>query len=164
MNFDEEANMKKTQSMTLCAIKVVMLAGALIVGSAAYAAGSNPLTVTHCWIRALPGKIPSGGYFVATNSGDQPADLVEVQTPAFGMAMLHQSQTQGGTSRMVMVDKVEVPAHGSVAFTPGDYHLMLEQPKQPLQIGTKLTLTFVFNGNRKVDATCLVKNASATGE
>jgi periplasmic copper chaperone A len=153
-----------TQHMTRGAVQGLFLAGALMAGGAANAAAGNALAVSHCWIRALPGNLPSGGYFVATNTGDQPVDLVGVETPAFGMAMLHQSQTQGGTSRMVMVDKVRVPAHGTLAFTPGDYHLMLEQPKQPLQIGAKLPLTFVFGGGQKISAMCVVKGAAAAAE
>jgi len=155
--------MKMTRRTAQCALKGLLLTGALMTGGAASAAAGNTLAVSNCWIRALPGNLPSGGYFVATNSGDQAVDLVAVSTPAFGMAMLHQSQTQGGTSRMTMVDKVSVPAHGKLAFTPGDYHLMLEQPTQPVQIGAKLPMTFTFSGGQKVAAACEVKNAGATG-
>jgi copper(I)-binding protein len=145
------------------ALQGAVLATALLSAGVAQAAGAAP-TVSHCWIRALPGNIPSGGYLILANPGDQPVDLVDVMSPAFGMAMLHRSLTEGGTSRMVMVDKLTVPAHGKVAFTPGDYHLMLEQPKQPLQIGSEIALTFGFNSGQMVRAMCLVKNAGATGE
>jgi copper(I)-binding protein len=155
--------MKGTRRTAQCALKGLLLASALMAGGAASAAAGNTLGVSECWIRALPGNLPSGGYFVATNSGDQAVDLVAVSTPAFGMAMLHQSQTQGGTSRMTMVDKVSVPAHGKLAFTPGDYHLMLEQPTQPVQIGAKVPMTFMFSGGQKIAAVCEVKNAGATG-
>ena len=155
--------MNVTRRTAQCALKGLLLASALMVGGAASAAAGDTLAVSNFWIRALPGNLPSGGYFVATNSGDQAVDLVAVSTPAFGMAMLHQSQTQGGTSRMTMVDKVSVPAHGKLAFTPGDYHLMLEQPTQPVQIGAKLPMTFMFSGGQKIAAVCEVKNAGATG-
>src|ERR1700692_3037818 len=112
IHFDKVQSMKViryvTQHMTRGAVNGMFLAGALMAAGAANAAAGNALAVSHCWIRALPGNLPSGGYFVAMNAGDQPVDLVGVETPAFGMAMLHQSQTQGGTSRMVMVDKVVV--------------------------------------------------------
>ncbi len=48
-------------------------------------------------------------------------NLVGVSSGAFGMAMLHQTQSQGSTSSMAMVDQVAVPAHGSLVFAPGNY-------------------------------------------
>ncbi len=44
------------------------------------------------------------------------------------MLMLHQSSNKGGMSGMDMVDKVIVPAGGTVRFAPGGYHLMCENP------------------------------------
>jgi copper(I)-binding protein len=38
---------------------------------------------------------------------------------------------------------------------------MLEHPTQPLKVGSKLPLTFIFDGGAEVAATCQVKSASA---
>jgi copper(I)-binding protein len=152
-----------TSRRTSRRVLTALLATALLSAGAAQAADAAP-TISHCWIRALPGNIPSGGYLILANPAHQPVDLVDVQSPAFGMVMLHRSLTEGGTSRMVMVDKLTVPAHGTVAFTPGDYHLMLEQPKRAPQIGSQIALTFGFNSGQTVRAMCLVKNAGASGE
>ncbi len=93
-----------------------LLLAALLCGSSiqafagAAANGQTAASVSDCWIRALPGDLPSGGYFKASNSGDQPVNLVGVGSDAFGMAMLHQTQSQGSTSSMAMVEQVAVPA------------------------------------------------------
>lgn len=143
-----------------------LLLAALLCGSSvqAFAGAAATASVSDCWIRALPGDLPSGGYFKASNAGDQPVNLVGISTAAFGMAMLHQTQSQGSTSSMAMVDQVAVPAHGSLVFAPGNYHVMLEHPKQPLRIGTTIPLTFSFSDGEKIMANCAVKSASTMSQ
>lgn len=143
-----------------------LLLAALLCGSSvqAFAGAAATVSVSDCWIRALPGDLPSGGYFKAGNTGDQPVNLISITTEAFGMAMLHQTQSQGSTSSMAMVHQVAVPAHGSLVFAPGNYHVMLEQPKQPLKIGTTIPLTFSFSDGEKVTASCAVKSASTMSQ
>ncbi|CAB3639879.1 hypothetical protein LMG24238_00172 [Paraburkholderia sediminicola] len=143
-----------------------LLLAALLCGSSvqAFAGAAATVSVSDCWIRALPGDLPSGGYFKAGNTGDQPVNLTGISTEAFGMAMLHQTQSQGSTSSMAMVHQVAVPAHGSLVFAPGNYHVMLEQPKQPLKIGTTIPLTFSFSDGEKVTASCAVKSASTMSQ
>jgi copper(I)-binding protein len=143
-----------------------LLLTALLCGSSiqAFAGAATTASISDCWIRALPGDLPSGGYFKASNTGDQPLDLVGVSADAFGMAMLHQTQSQGSTSAMAMVEQVTVPAHGSLVFAPGNYHVMLEHPKQPLKIGTTIPLTFSFSDGEKLTAACAVKSASTMSQ
>ena len=143
-----------------------LLLAVLLCGSSiqAFAGAAATVSVSDCWIRALPGDLPSGGYFKASNTGDQPVNLTGISTEAFGMAMLHQTQSQGSTSSMAMVHQVAVPAHGSLVFAPGNYHVMLEHPKQPLKIGTTIPLTFSFSDGEKVTASCAVKSASTMSQ
>ncbi|CAB3764653.1 hypothetical protein GQ57_17815 [Burkholderia sp. MSh2] len=133
----------------------VLTAGAL--SSLAHAAPAQSVTVSDCWIRSMPGKLPSGGYFNLKNSSANPIDLTDVDSDAFGMAMLHQTQSNGSTSNMVMVDKATVPANGTLSFAPGGYHVMLEQPKHPLKVGTTVPLTLTFGDGEKITAQCAVK-------
>ncbi|AOJ33546.1 copper chaperone PCu(A)C [Burkholderia metallica] len=123
----------------------------------AHAAPAQSVAVSDCWIRGMPGNLPSGGFFNVKNSSDNPIDLTGVDSDAFGMAMLHQTQSNGSTSTMVMVDKATVPAGGTLSFAPGGYHVMLEQPTHPLKVGTTLPLTFTFGDGEKVTAQCTVK-------
>ena len=46
---------------------------------------------------------------------------------------------------MQEVAQVLVPAHGSVEFKPGGYHLMLMQPKKNLFSGDLVTLMLKFS-------------------
>jgi len=124
----------------------------------AQAAPSASLMVSDCWIRSMPGDLPSGGYFKAINMSDSPVDLTGIQTAAFGIAMLHQTQSNGNMSTMVMVDKATVPANGTLTFAPGGYHVMLEKRKKPLKVGASVPLTFAFSDGEKVTAECIVKS------
>nr|WP_258170414.1 copper chaperone PCu(A)C [Burkholderia multivorans] len=78
--------------------------------------------------------------------------------------MLHQTQSNGSTSRMVMVDKATVPANGTLKFLPGGYHLMLEKPVQPVRVGMSVPVTFSFSNGEKITRQCAVKNAATMSE
>lgn len=136
------------------------LAIALAATSLPVFAATNSVTVSDCWIRSMPGNVPSGGYFKLTNAGAKPVDLDGVSTDAFDMAMLHQTQKSGDTSKMVMVDHATVPANGSLAFAPGGYHVMFEKAKKPLAVGSTIPVTFEFSDGAKQVAQCAVKNAA----
>ena len=126
----------------------------------AFAASTDAMMVSDCWIRSMPGDIPSGGYFKLMNMSDKPIDLEGVSTDAFGMSMLHQTQSNGSASKMVMVHKVTVPANGTLAFAPGGYHVMFEKAKKPLTVGSAIPVTFEFSDGGKIEAQCAVKNAA----
>ncbi|PVX85607.1 copper chaperone PCu(A)C [Paraburkholderia unamae] len=141
-------------------LRSISIALPLSVMSLAAAAASNSVMVSDCWIRSMPGDTPSGGYFKLANVSDRNIDLVGVSTDAFGMSMLHQTQSNGSTSKMVMVDKASIPAKGTLVFAPGGYHVMFEKAKQPLAVGSSIPVTFKFGDGENVQAQCAVKNAA----
>src|SRR5437899_9498578 len=89
---------------------------ALLMTSVAAQAG--PFDVTGAWFRALPGKLPAGGYFAAQNNGRRDIAITGASSDACGMVMIHQSSNKGGMSGMDMVERVNVPAGGKIAFAP----------------------------------------------
>ncbi|RXV67919.1 copper chaperone PCu(A)C [Burkholderia stabilis] len=117
-----------------------------------------------CWIRAMPATVPSSGYFTLKNDGDAPATLTGIDSPAYGMAMVHETQTNGSTAKMVHVDAVAVPAHGTVTFKPKSYHVMLEQPRQAVAPGAKVPLRLHFADGSTVSVTCDAKAPSYSGQ
>jgi periplasmic copper chaperone A len=142
---------------TLCRLAFALpLAAAALPAFAA----SSSMMVSDCWIRSMPGDTPSGGYFKLMNMSDKPIDLVGVSTDAFGMSMLHETQSSGSTSKMIMVDKANVPANGTLAFAPGGYHVMFEKAKKPLTVGSSIPVTFKFSDGESIAVQCAVKNAA----
>ena len=145
--------------------QTLIRAGLLAVSAVAFSnAQAATLTAHDCWIRLMPASLPSSGYFVVSNNSDKPATLTSAETPAFGMAMLHKSSSNGSTSTMAMVDSAEVPAHGTLAFAPSGYHLMLEDAPKPLKVGTTIPLKLTFSDQSTIDTQCAVKPASTVGK
>jgi periplasmic copper chaperone A len=72
-------------------------------------------------------------------------------------AMSGSSTTAAGSGMMSMqpVDKVEIPAGGTVEFKPGGYHVMLLDLKKDLKAGdtVKVKLTFTKAGEQEATAT-----------
>jgi copper(I)-binding protein len=145
--------------------QTLIRAGLLAVGAVAFSnTQAATLTAHDCWVRLMPASLPSSGYFVVSNNGDKPATLTGAETPAFGMAMLHKSSSNGSTSTMAMVDSADVPAHGTLAFAPSGYHLMLEDAPKPLKVGTTIPLKLTFADQSTIDTQCAVKPASTVGK
>lgn len=126
-------------------LAVLFFSALLPVGS--WAADLN---VSDAWIRILPGGAPAGGYFLLHNGGKQPVVLVGASSAAFGHVMMHRTAEEGGVTRMLPVDRVEVRPGGRVAFAPGGYHLMLMQPTRKIAAGERIPVTLEFAGGRKL--------------
>ncbi len=99
-------------------------------------------------MRYLLANIPAAGYLVLRNGGDDAAVLTGAQSPACGMLMLHQSADTSGMATMMDVQNVIVPAHGSVTFAPGGFHLMCMQPS--MKVGDHIPVTLDFQDGSKL--------------
>jgi periplasmic copper chaperone A len=114
---------------------------ALMPGLAA-ASSATDVTVQQPWVRYLLPSVPAGGYLVLVNNTDTPATLTGASSPDCASLMLHQSMNMGGTSMMMPVESVPVPAHGQAELVEGGYHLMCMAPK--MKAGDKIAITLNF--------------------
>ncbi|HZZ01505.1 copper chaperone PCu(A)C [Paraburkholderia sp.] len=130
--------------------------------SAANAAGAQAISVKDAWVRWLPNNLPAAGYVTLVNASDKPVDLVDISSNDYGDAMLHQTVSNGSTQKMVMVDKLTVPAHGQVAIAPGGYHVMLEDAKHKVAPGDTVHLTLKFSDGETLDTPFAVKSPAQT--
>jgi hypothetical protein len=118
------------------------------------------ITVTDAWMRALPGGLPAGGYFMLHNSTARMLTLRAAFSPACGMLMLHKSDTMSGMASMSNVETIDVPAGGTLQFSPGGYHLMCMQPTRQMKPGGKVSVTLQFTGGTKVRTDFAVRGAN----
>jgi copper(I)-binding protein len=132
------------------------------VASAAQAADAHAITVKDAWVRWLPNNLPAAGYATLVNASDKPVDLVDISSDDYGDAMLHQTVSNGSSQKMVMVDKLTVPAHGQVAIAPGGYHVMLEDAKHKIAPGDTVHLTLKFSDGETLSAPFAVKSPGQT--
>jgi copper(I)-binding protein len=123
-------------------------------------ANAAPLDITGAWFRALPGKLPAGGYFIAQNNTRRDIAITDARSEACGMLMMHQSSNKGGMSGMDMVDKVSVPAGAKIAFAPGGYHLMCESPTPKMKIGARVPVLLSLSDGTAVAVAFTVKGAT----
>jgi hypothetical protein len=133
-------------------LRVGALLAALAAACPAWAAAPD-VAVTDARMQVLLPSRPAAGYFTLQNRGSTPLVLSGASAPDCQSLMLHQSTTSGGMARMGMVASAPVPAHGSLRFAPGGYHLMCMQPSGTLLThkGTEtVTLTFADGGSVSV--------------
>jgi periplasmic copper chaperone A len=109
------------------------------------------------WIRFINTTTPAAGYFTVTNAGARPVVITGASSPDCGSLMLHQSRNVNGVEQMEMVSSVTVPAHGSVKFAPGGYHLMCMSPSANVMPGRTVPVTLTFADHRTVTKPFMVR-------
>jgi hypothetical protein len=123
-----------------------LLAGPLFLGLAPSAAHAEDamIVIAQPWARATPSLNTPGAVYLTITDNGAADKLVGVSTPAAGMAMVHESYTENGISKMRMLDGVKLEPHKTVTFQPGGLHIMLEDLKAPLRVGGTFPLTLTF--------------------
>lgn len=122
-------------------------------------ASPEGVSVTGCWIRALPNRLPAAAYFRLKNGGAEDAILIGAQAEGYDKVMLHTHEEVNGMAAMVHVDKVVVPAGGAFDFAPRGHHVMLEQAGFDLEVGSQRPITLWFEGGQALTAQCDVRPA-----
>ncbi|HEY5311969.1 MAG TPA: copper chaperone PCu(A)C, partial [Pirellulales bacterium] len=135
--------------------RAALIAVLALAAAPAFAAGS--VSIENPWLRLIIKARPAAGYFTLKNAGDKPVTLVSASSPACGMLMLHQSKQVNGVETMRPVKSVSVPAHGTVGFEPGGYHLMCMQPQPSMQVGSSATVTLKFKDGQSLTQSFPVK-------
>jgi periplasmic copper chaperone A len=148
--------MKKTARRALSSMRPPGLAAVSVAlglcGLAGPAAASQPLTISHAWLRFLTPQIPAAGYFTLDNTGQHAAVLTGATSPDCGKLMLHKSVVHSRSASMQMVADVIIPAHGSVTFQPGGYHLMCMSPSPAIAPGHSVPVSLLFKDGSSVAA------------
>ncbi len=92
-------------------------------------APAPPLTASGVIItRPMPGMSMSAGYLALTNNTDSPITITSVSSAQFGSVELHESIVEEGVARMRELERLVIPAHGTVTLERGGKHLMLMRP------------------------------------
>jgi len=125
------------------------------------AGSAHKIQVQDCWIRLLPGKLPSAAYMRVVNAGNEDVVLTSAGTSAYARTMLHTTTQSQGMSRMQHVHQVVVPAQGQVEFAPGGLHVMLEDATREVRVGDAIPLVLAFSQGQSVEVDCAVRAANA---
>lgn len=137
----------------------VMLLAALPANAA-----DTGIQVTEAWSRATaPQAQVGGGYVTVRNNGDTPDRLVGASSEVAQVVELHEHLHENGVMKMRPVAAIEIPAHGSVAFAPGGYHIMLLNLKAPLAAGRCFPVTLAFEKAGPLTVQLRVEGPGARG-
>ncbi len=99
------------------------------------------LTVLNAFLPQPPSPSVAAIYLTVRNAGSEPDALVAVSTRSASSSMM---MTENANGTMGMLHQLEIPAHGQASLVPGHDHLMLEQPRGPLKLGRRVTVTLRF--------------------
>jgi len=137
---------------------------AVIARTGRQAAGADALKVSEtdpgqaaairaeqAWARATaPQQRVGGAYVTLISPGDD--RLVEVSSPIAGRAEVHEMRMDGNVMRMREVEGgLALPAGKVVALSPGGYHIMLMDLKQPLVAGQVIPMQLRFRSAPPLD-------------
>jgi len=146
---------------------LVSAAGVLLAAAASFdaraaappaASAALQVQVVNAWIpQPPPGAEVAAAYFTVRNIGHEPAVLVGIDSPLAAAAMLHESSVLAGESRMRPVERLVIPAGGSVTLKPGGLHVMLHELASALAAGQRVPLVLHFAGGKEIRVAAQVR-------
>ena len=134
---------------------------AIATTTAPVSANDAGLVLSDAYLRTIIPSRPAAGYFTLANNGSVDQTLVAASSPACGSVMLHKSVSENGVEKMLPVKSIAVPAHNSITFAPGGFHLMCMQPKASVKPGGSVSMALKFKDGGIVAGTFPVRGVGA---
>ena len=131
---------------------VVAVAALLSIFGTIAVAQTGGISVEKQWIRFIIRTRPAAGFFTIKNDTAQAVELTGASSPGCGSMTLHRSKEENGVEKMLPVENVTVPAHGTFDFQQGGYHIMCMKPQASMKVGTNVPVTLKFMNGQTVTA------------
>jgi copper(I)-binding protein len=116
------------------------------------------LVITEPSSRGAPDR--GAVFFTVENGGDTDDALIAAGTEVASTVELHETVTEGASTMMRPVDKIDVPAGGSTVLESGGLHVMLTDLTTELTMGDEITVELEFENAGKVELTVEVSDYS----
>jgi copper(I)-binding protein len=136
------------------------LAGLALLAAASVAQPPS-LIAENAWVRAIPGADTAAAYLTLRNATGSAITVTGVDSPVASHAMIHETSTQGGQSRMRPHEQLTVAPRATVKLEPGGLHIMLHDLKRPLTVGESVPLTIKLSGGSTLQVTAAVRPLGA---
>jgi len=125
----------------------IILGITMSLSSGLMTAAESKINVSHAWVQeAPPSAEVLAGYMDLQNQSSQAQALLGARSDDFKSVMLHQTVSKGGMTHMNHSPRIEIPAGATIYFSPGQYHLMLMNPKKVLRQGDQVEVLLQFQG------------------
>jgi len=121
----------------------------------------SALIVKDAWVREVPGSDVAAVYLTLRNPSTQPISIVGVESSVASHAMIHETKTESGQSRMRPHEQLLVPPGRTVKLEPGGLHVMLHGVTQPTPVGQSVPLSLVLADGHKVQVAAVVRPLNA---
>jgi periplasmic copper chaperone A len=121
------------------------------------AAQAGPLIVQGAWIRKVPGADTAAAYLVLRNPSAQPVIVIGVRSALAEHAMIHETSTVGGQSRMRMHEPLVIAPGQRVALEPGGLHVMLSGLRKDPVVGQAVPLVLLLANGAQVQVAAVVR-------
>ena len=121
-------------------------------------AAENIKIVNACINEAPPNVKVFAGYLDIINDSEKPVELVGASSPVFEKVEFHVTRINDDITSMQQQANIPVPAKSTFSFSPGQYHLMLFNNKQPVRQGDTIPLELVFADGESIHTGMLVKH------
>jgi copper(I)-binding protein len=119
------------------------------------------LIAQDAWVRQVPGSDIAAAYLTLRNPTTRPISIVGVESPLASHAMIHETKTDAGQSRMRPHEQLVVPPGQTVKLEPGGLHVMLHGITQPAAVGQRIRLVLLLSDGNKVEVAAVVRPLSA---
>ena len=150
-------NLGKRSEFPYARLLAMLLA---LITCAAAAAQVLGLVVTDAWIRQPPGTDVAAAYLTLRNPTSKPITVVGIESTVAGHAMIHETKTEGGQSRMRPHEQLVVAPGETVKFEPGGLHVMLHDMK-PVAVGQTVQLILLLADGSKLPVAAVVRPLTA---
>jgi len=109
------------------------------------------INITDLWISEAPPTVSVlVAYVTLINNSEIPISLVSISCPLFSSIEIHRSIIKNGIASMERHATLEILSKSTIKLSPGDYHLMLFNPKMPLKIGDAPVFMFGFSDGTQI--------------
>lgn len=139
-----------------------MLVAAICSGPCA----AEGVQIREGYVRELPpGQSTSAAYMKIVNDTNRAVAIVAATSDVAQSAEIHEIRAgEAGTMRMDMVRRLSIPAHGTVQFAPGGYHLMLVNLKRTLHAGDSVSIMLLDEEGKEYKARVPVVKMLGAGQ
>lgn len=148
-------------------LSLLTLLGSLLLAlptGNAWAKELNTIIVEQPWARATILKSrPAAAYLTVRNTGAEPDRLLNVTSPVAGSVVIHATTMTDGVMRMSPEHSPLVEPGKSIAFRPGERHLMMTDLKDALRKGETFSLILRFEKAGAIEITVPIYSPGAQG-
>ncbi len=151
-------------ALIACAFSVLPAASGVTIETAlAHEFKAGALTLNHPWTRATAkGAEMGGGFVTIVNAGKEADRLIGGSFALAGRTEVHEMTMDGDVMKMRQLEGgLAIPAGSTVELKPGSYHLMFMKLTAPLEAGTKVKGSLVFEKAGEVPVEFSVEAISA---